>query len=251
MTKVIPWRFVNVGTVDSTQRVADEMATSGALHGQVVVATRQVMGRGRFDRSWLSPEGGLYMSLVLRPSGESDLRLLPLLGAFSVVEGITKKVGILSLVRWPNDVTITGKKVAGVIAESKFSGTGLSHVILGIGINCNFGSVSLGSLGESSTTLSDQVGAPVDVDAVRDATLESLASMYHDWEEGRAATIFADRKSWFSTTGKTVEVEMLGGGGKITCRAQEVMEDGSLVTTRADGSKLVMRGEEILRLREL
>lgn len=251
MTGTVPWRFANVGKVDSTQRIADEMARSGAPHGQVVIATEQDKGRGRFDRSWSSPEGGLYMSLVLRPSGKSDLRLLPLLGAFSVVEGITKSVGIVSLVRWPNDVTIAGKKVAGVIAESKYSGTDLSHVILGIGINCNFESESLGALAESSTTLSDQVGTPVEVDAVRDATLGSLASMYHDWEEGRAATIFADRKRWFSTTGRMVEVELLDGRGRITCKALEVMEDGSLVTIRDDESKLTIRGEEMLRLREL
>ncbi len=251
MTKTITWRLANVGRVDSTQRVADEMARSGAPQGQVVAATEQLMGRGRFDRSWSSPEGGLYMSLVLRPSKNDELGLLPLLGAFSVVEGITKTVRIVSLVRWPNDVTIAGKKVAGVIAESKYNGTGLSYVIVGIGINCNFESISLGSLAMSSTTLRDEVGAPVEVGALRDATLESLASMYDDWEEGRAARVFADRKGWFSTTGKTVEVEMLGGKGRILGRAQEVMDDGSLVVIRDNGSRMTIRGEEIQRLREL
>lgn len=251
MTKGVSWTFANVGRVDSTQRIADEMARSGAPHGRVVVATEQVMGRGRFDRSWRSPEGGLYMSLVLRPLGKGDLGLLPLLGAFSVVEGITRTLGTVSLVRWPNDVTVNGKKVAGVIAESKYSGTKLSHVILGIGINCNFESASLGALAESSTTLSDQVGAPIDIDALRAATLESLASLYRDWERGRAAKAFAERKGWFSTPGKRVELELLDGKGGMACTAQEVMDDGSLVVTRSDGSKLTIRGEEIQRLREL
>ncbi len=251
MANVISWIFTHVDKVDSTQRVADEMARSGAPQGQVVLATEQVMGRGRFDRAWYSPAGGLYMSLVLRPTRKDKLGLLPLLGAFSVVDGITKTTGIRSLVRWPNDVTIADKKVAGVIAESRYSGANLSHVILGIGINCNFRSTALGALAESTTTLNDQTGTPVDIDGVRDAVLEPLESMYRDWEDGLAAKVFADRKDRFSTVGKKVEIDLLDRRGKVVCSAREVRSDGALVTVRENGTELVVRGEEIQRLREL
>jgi BirA family biotin operon repressor/biotin-[acetyl-CoA-carboxylase] ligase len=264
MVGPIPWEFVNVGKVDSTQRVADGMAQSGAPQGRVVLATEQAMGRGRLEREWLSPKGGLYMSVVLRPTRKSKVGLLTLIGAFSVVEGMMESTGIVSLVRWPNDVTVAGKKVAGVIAESRYSGTDLSYVILGIGINCDFDPRSLGALAEYSTTLSDRLGgAPVDLDSVRDATLESFAKMYALWEEGAEGAIFDERAKWFSTVGKKVEIELLDGGDSgrtvMTCTARRVLDDGSLVVdvaTREGGDddgaeELVIRGEEIRRLKEL
>jgi BirA family transcriptional regulator, biotin operon repressor / biotin---[acetyl-CoA-carboxylase] ligase len=253
MPEAIPWKFLDVGEVDSTQRVADGMANLGAPQGLVVLATEQVMGRGRLDREWLSPRGGLYMSLVLRPARKTEVRLLPLVGAFSIVEGIAESTGIVSLVRWPNDVTIACRKAAGVIAESRYRGTDLSYVVLGIGINCNLDPASLGALAGYSTSLSDQLGATVDLDAVRDATLESFEGLYSLWEGGSEGVIFAERAALFSTVGRRVEIELLDGGVKINCRAERVTEDGSLVVTRDDddGSRLVVRGEEIRRLREI
>lgn len=191
------------------------------------------------------------MSLVLRPTRKDALGLLPLLGAFSAVEGITKTTGLAPLVRWPNDVTIAGKKVAGVIAESKYIGANLSHVIMGIGINCNFRSASLGDLADTSTTLSDQTGSPVDIDEVKDAVLGPLASRYRDWEDGLEANAIAAGGPQFSTVGRKVEIELLDGRGKVVCTAREVRSDGALVTVREDGTVLVVRGEEIQRLREL
>jgi BirA family transcriptional regulator, biotin operon repressor / biotin---[acetyl-CoA-carboxylase] ligase len=252
MAEPVSWKFVDAGEVDSTQRVADGMAQLGAPQGLVVLATEQVMGRGRLDREWLSPRGGLYMSLVLRPARKTEVGLLPLIGAFSIVEGIAESTGIVSLVRWPNDVTISGRKAAGVIAESRYSGADLSYVVLGIGINCNLDPASLGSLAEYSTSLSDQLGATVDLDAVRDATLESFAGLYSLWEGGSEGVIFAERAALFSTVGGRVEIELLDGGVRISGLAEEVTDDGSLVVTRDDdGSRLVVRGEEIRRLREI
>jgi BirA family transcriptional regulator, biotin operon repressor / biotin---[acetyl-CoA-carboxylase] ligase len=251
MVGSVSWTFRNLGTVTSTQQLADEMAQSGAPQGQVVMATEQILGIGRLGREWRSPPGGLYMSLVLRPVRTSEMQLLPLMGAFSIVEGIRKATGIVSLVRWPNDVTIEGKKVAGVIAETKYQGPVVSHVIVGMGINCNFSAESLGALALNSTTLSDHLGTPVDLDNLRDTTLQSFGMMYSRWENNSDKEIFAERAGWFSTLGKKVEIEMLAGGAKIICTAQRVLEDGSLIATDEQGRPLTIRGEDIQRLREL
>lgn len=174
-----------------------------------------------------------------------------MLGAFSVVDGIAKNTHVRSLVRWPNDVTIAGKKVAGLIAESKYSGSKLSHTTLGIGVNCNFRSTELGVLADVSTTLFDQTEITVDIDEMRSAILESLASMYDDWEKGLEAKILTHRNRQFSTVGKKVEIELLREGGKVVCSAREVRSDGALLVVREDGTELVVRGEDIQRLREL
>jgi len=251
MGETLSWTFENLSKVTSTQDLADEMAQSGAPQGQVVLATEQALGIGRLGREWRSPRGGLYMSLVLRPVRTSQIQLLPLIGAFAIVEGISVTTGIISLVRWPNDVTIEGRKVAGVIAEAKYQGSAISHVIVGIGINCNFSAESLGTLADYSTTLSDHLGTSVELDDLRDRTLESFGTMYSRWENNSDKEIMNERTECFSILGKRVEIELLEGGARIVCTAQKVSEDGSLVTTADDGRTLIVRGEDLQRLSEL
>ena len=245
----IAWSLREVGKTESTQRVADELARRGAAEGVVVLAEEQAVGRGRYERRWLSPPGGIYMSLVLRPQRPAALQLLPMLGSLAIIDGIRRETGAETLMRWPNDVILRGKKVAGVIAEASYRGGTLSHVVLGMGINCNFRAEVLGDLAGSSTTLMDHLGAAVDAPRLRDAVLSSFGSLYLGWSEGRAATQIAERKGWISTVGKRVEVRR-SDGSVVVCRATGVEEDGSLVV-ELDGGEVVLRAEDIERLREL
>ena len=100
------------------------------------------------------------MSLILRPKRPTGLQLLPIIASFAIMEGIEQETGVVTFMRWPNDVMLQGKKVAGVIAEASYRGETLSHVVVGMGINCNFRAESLGELASSSTTLMDYMGRP-------------------------------------------------------------------------------------------
>jgi len=102
-----------LAVTSSTQDVAKDMADRGAPEGSAVIAGRQKSGRGRLGRSWLSPEGGLATSIVLRP-GASALPILPAVCALAVFHTL-KEMGIQADIKWPNDIMIGGRKVSGIL----------------------------------------------------------------------------------------------------------------------------------------
>jgi BirA family biotin operon repressor/biotin-[acetyl-CoA-carboxylase] ligase len=124
-------------TVGSTNEVASELARRGAAHGTLVVAEEQSAGRGRAGRAWLTPPGSaLALSLVLRPGKLSPGAAggLSALGALAVAEAIDAQGGGAQI-KWPNDVLLDGRKVAGVLVESSWVGEVLDHAVIGIGVN--------------------------------------------------------------------------------------------------------------------
>jgi BirA family biotin operon repressor/biotin-[acetyl-CoA-carboxylase] ligase len=113
---------------------AARLAEDGAEEGTVVVAETQTASRGRMGRTWLSQPGNLYLSVVLRPSLQA-LPFLTSLGAAAVVRAIRQAAGLEPRLKWPNDVLLSGRKVAGVLVETALHGDQVRHAILGIGIN--------------------------------------------------------------------------------------------------------------------
>ncbi|HET6610538.1 MAG TPA: biotin--[acetyl-CoA-carboxylase] ligase [Kofleriaceae bacterium] len=126
----------DLDTVASTQLEALALARAGAAHGTVVTARRQQAGRGRRDRVWSSPPGGLYFSCVLRPAVTPD-RIPPIsLAAGIAVCDLVRSLGVTGAqLKWPNDVLVGRAKVAGILAEATARGGAIEWVILGIGIN--------------------------------------------------------------------------------------------------------------------
>ena len=134
-----PWTdgiFLDV--TDSTNRVALEMAESGAPHGTVVVADAQTAGRGRMGRRWESPAGkNLYVSLLLRPSVPTvDAPSLALVAGVALADAV-EAVGVPAALKWPNDLYCGGRKAAGILAEMASDPGGVRHVVIGVGINVN------------------------------------------------------------------------------------------------------------------
>jgi len=128
-------------TTASTNADARALAVAGAPHGSLVVAETQTAGRGRHDRPWLSPPGqGIYATLLLRPSGlpAAQSPLLTLLAAVAAAEAITRTIpGLKPSIKWPNDILIGGRKVAGILAEMADGTAAAPCILLGIGINVN------------------------------------------------------------------------------------------------------------------
>lgn len=131
-------KFHHYARLNSTQTKAEELAKLGAPEGTVVLATMQLAGRGRWGRAWLSPRGGLWVSMVLRPKlSAHHVQLLGLAMALSIVNALTKRFGLKAGIRWPNDVIVKEKKIAGILVEASFEGDRVEHVILGLGVNVN------------------------------------------------------------------------------------------------------------------
>lgn len=124
--------------VDSTMNLARQLAGSGSPHLTVVVADRQTSGRGRLQRSWQSAEGGLYFSMVLRP--EMPPREAPLVNlavALEVVASLQACCGIAAAVKWPNDVLVGERKIAGILSQMEMEGESLTFLNIGVGVNLN------------------------------------------------------------------------------------------------------------------
>lgn len=124
---------------DSTNSEARRQAEKGALDGTLVVAERQTAGKGRRGRHWTSPAGtGIWMSLILKPKLEpSCAPMLTLLAGLAVSVGIEDYCGLKSQIKWPNDLTLEGKKICGILTEMSADMEMIQYVVVGIGINVN------------------------------------------------------------------------------------------------------------------
>ncbi len=125
--------------VDSTNTAAKKAAENGAVHGTLVVSERQTGGKGRRGRAWDSPrETGIFMTLILRPNmAPVHASMLTLVAALAVADGIRECTGAESLIKWPNDIVMSGKKVCGILTEMSADPDCINYVAVGIGINVN------------------------------------------------------------------------------------------------------------------
>ena len=124
--------------VTSTNDVAKELAIKGAKEGTTVIAETQSRGRGRLGRKWVSPEGGIWFSIILRPKVDpEDALKLTLIAAAVVAKVIDDMFKLKAEVKWPNDIIINGKKVCGILTEMITKGNMVDFVVIGVGINAN------------------------------------------------------------------------------------------------------------------
>ncbi len=126
-------------SIDSTNNRAKEMAARGAAEGVLVIAEEQAQGRGRLDRPWFSPGGeNIYASFILRPSlPPSTASRMVLLTAVAAAEALMETTGLLATLKWPNDILVDGKKIAGILLEMSVEMDAIDYMIVGLGINVN------------------------------------------------------------------------------------------------------------------
>ncbi|MGH9128372.1 MAG: biotin--[acetyl-CoA-carboxylase] ligase [Acidimicrobiales bacterium] len=190
-------------SVGSTNAEAMALADQGATEGLVVVADHQVAGRGRLGRSWVDPPGaGLLVSVLLRPSlGPEDLHLATAVLALAAADACRATAGVEPGLKWPNDLLLGGKKLAGILAEAN-----AGAVVVGTGINVNWPPGS--GLPPGATSLNRHAGADVDRARLLVAMLESLEARRGALDEpaGRAAQ-GAEYRRRCVTLGQRVRVE--------------------------------------------
>jgi len=162
----------------STNDEAARLARAGAKHGTVVIAERQTAGRGRDGHTWTSPAGGLYLSAVLRPALPLvDVPPMTLAIGIGVCEA-ARQAGAASVLKWPNDVLVGGKKLAGVLVEAQSQGGKLDSVIVGIGVNLS------NEVPDVGISLAQARGVAVD----RDVFIGSLLAAVERWVDRYVAS---------------------------------------------------------------
>ncbi len=135
-TKTLGQQAYYFESVDSTQSQALKMAKESENEGTIIIAEKQTLGRGRSGRKWISPKGGLWFSIILHPKFNiSNMTLFPIASSLALSNAIKKTCKISTELKWPNDLTIKGKKLAGMLVDASFESNKIENLILGVGIN--------------------------------------------------------------------------------------------------------------------
>ena len=244
------WRDIRwLAETDSTQRVARELGRAGVPEGTVVIAEAQTAGRGRLGRTWHSPRGvNLYCSIVLRPPlPPAAVPQVALVAGVAVAAALAEIPGVGPRVKWPNDVLIDGRKVAGILTEMEAEVERVHHVILGIGVNLNAPRAAFPpELRERATSLFLATGRRVDRAAVTGRLLAALEARYGRFLEGGFEAVRAEWESYSCLTG--TDVRVASAEGEMAGRVLGLDADGALMLARPDGtSTRIVAGEVTVR----
>ena len=236
--------------ISSTNLKAQELARQGETEGTLVLARQQTRGRGRFNRIWESPPGGLYLSLILRPSMPPEkTTLLPLIAALAVAETITS-YQLQVAIKWPNDVRINKKKTAGILLESETNGSRIDFLILGVGINLNTKNRHFPQeLRKNITSLAQELGTTIEPERFLKELIIRLDQQITRFYQGKTKEILADWKHRSDTLGK--QVKILTSQGEITGKAVDVDPSGFLIVASDKGERNVITAGDCLYLDEL
>ncbi len=234
--------------VDSTNAALLRLIKEGAVEGTVVVADAQTRGRGRIGKSWFSPPGvNLHLSVLLNPPIQiGEARLLTLIGSLAIADAI-ETYGVKAQVKWPNDVLVTDKKIAGVLAEVQARDGRVAHLILGMGVNVNIDRASMDRLfadaAAGATSLREALGREVDRSAFAALVLERLEKHYFDFLSAGKRPVL---KEWRSRSFLGRRVSVREEDMHVEGVAMDLDEEECLLVTLDDGSSVRVREGEVI-----
>jgi BirA family biotin operon repressor/biotin-[acetyl-CoA-carboxylase] ligase len=217
--------------IGSTNRRARELATAGRST-VAVLADEQTGGRGRLDREFSSPSGGIWLSLLCRPDiAPREAPIYTLAGAVATAETL-RGVGVDAGIKWPNDVLVDGRKIVGILTEMQGEADRISWIIVGIGINAN---IDVDRVPETATTIREQVG---DID--RSALTRRIIERFEELRS-TPAEVMSNWRELSATLGQRVRVET--PNETIVGDATDIEFPGTLVVATADGECRISAGD--------
>ncbi|HZE97339.1 MAG TPA: biotin--[acetyl-CoA-carboxylase] ligase [Planctomycetota bacterium] len=236
-TRVVGRKIVCVDACESTNDLAWKEALAGAADGTAIFAEEQKKGRGRFGRVWTAPRGkGLLCSIVLRP--EIDADRVPLMTAMAALAA-ADVVGPAARIRFPNDVMVDGKKIAGILVEARFISSRPDVFIVGVGLNVN-GHPE----GMNATSLGETVSRP--------ATARALLEALDEWYGRLPGTLRDYRKSWRDRSfilGRRVRIRQNGKAASGVVEEVDVLD--GIVLRLDSGHPRTIRSEHVEHLEVL
>jgi BirA family biotin operon repressor/biotin-[acetyl-CoA-carboxylase] ligase len=239
------------GVVESTNDLALRAGDRGEPEGLCVVADRQAAGRGRRGRSWVSLPGvGLYASILLRPSVPAErVALVTLAAGLAAADAIRAASGVTGRLKWPNDVLLDGRKVAGVLTEGATIGGTVAHVVVGIGINVNHGQDDFPpELRGQATSLFLATGSHPDRAVLAAGLFDAMDRWYAALCTGEVARIVVAARSSSAILGRPISV--MAGDATWDGVAVDLDADGALLVRDPSGTMRRLVSEEV-SVREL
>jgi BirA family biotin operon repressor/biotin-[acetyl-CoA-carboxylase] ligase len=231
-TAIVGRNILYYRTLPSTMDFAKRLAKEGIGEGVVVLCDEQTEGRGRQGRKWFAASSSsILMSIVFRPALK-QLPQLNMLASLAIVLTIEKVAGTKSTIKWPNDVLIDGKKIAGILMENAFEGAALQAAIVGVGLNISLDVSAYPEISSIATSLSAKDGRDFNRDDILRTLLQEMDTLYQAVR--RNDDVYHRWLSYVETLGKTVRIK--SGQSVEEGLAQSIGPDGSLTLRRADGS---------------
>lgn len=232
--------------VGSTNTFALQWADEGAPEGALVVTDHQTGGRGRRGRAWVSePGAALQFSLVLRPKvAVQRVPLVTTIAGVACAEGIESACGVPTCIKWPNDITAHGRKLAGILVEGRFPAASAPTVVVGIGINTGWAKGVPQEIAERATSIAAEMDAPAPPRAALLArVVKRLEERYRALDDDAALRDLLESASERSEVlGREVEVHFVDGTS-LSGRADRLLESGALVIASGDSERAVESGE--------
>ena len=248
-TKIIGQQAYYFDTIDSTQNQALKMADDTSHDGSVIVASKQTGGRGRAGRKWISPKGGIWISIILQPKFDISITtLFPIASALALSIAIEKTFSIKPELKWPNDLTIKGKKVAGMLVDVSLESNRIENLVLGVGINfdVNVKQIEKSLKGTPNfygvATLNGQKKKVKSIQLVQTFLVE-LEKIYKSLNAKKTKRIIFEWTSRSSTIGKNVELNT--ADTKIKGKAIRIDKDGALVVLENNKEHRIIAGDII------
>ncbi|AJA91944.1 biotin--[acetyl-CoA-carboxylase] ligase [Candidatus Nitrosopelagicus brevis] len=249
-TKLIGKRVYYFEEIDSTQNFAQNIAADKKENGTIIIAEKQTSGRGRLDRKWTSPKGGIWFSLIIHPKFDvSSSTLIPILSAVALSKSIKSVLDIETEVKWPNDITMNGKKVAGVLVDASFQTNSIDYLILGIGINFDIDAKKLEKrltktpnfYGIDSLRGKENKTPPKTL--LKEFLLQFEKNLFQ-LDKGEKSTIVKEWTKRAAGIGKKITINT--SNGKISGISQGIDNDGALKIKTKNETKKIYVGDVVL-----
>lgn len=239
-----------LSSVTSTNDAAMELAQKGLIEGTVIVADTQTHGRGRLRRTWHSPKGvSLYFTVILRPGIKiSAAPFITLMAAVAVVQTIREFTSTKAAIKWPNDILVNGRKLGGILTETKICGGYINVATLGIGLNVNLDITVLPvELRRLATSLFYETGEQISRFWLLDKILQSLETWYRILLSQKYTHLIQSWKSLNITLGRQVRVET--GYNTITGKAIDIGKSGELIVQTDRGNIVTIVAADVSHCR--
>jgi BirA family biotin operon repressor/biotin-[acetyl-CoA-carboxylase] ligase len=243
--------IVYLETVDSTNRLAKELASAGTTEGTIVITEEQTAGRGRRGRSWLSPgRANLTFSILLRPALDVDkVFSITMILVLACLEAVKKRTGLSCMIKWPNDLYARGKKLAGILTEFAARDRRVEWVVLGLGLNVNWYPIEGKTISRLATSIQAEIGKTVSRNELLVEILIQFEAYYDDLLLGRIEKLYERWNHFSLVLGKQVVIET--DQMKVTGKALRIDQNGALIIQDGEGKeRKIIHGDVSLRLEE-
>ena len=244
-TKFLGKRVYYFDSTDSTQNFAMEIASNDKENGTVIISKKQTVGRGRMKRKWKSPTGGIWMSIIIHPKFDvSYTTLVPIATSLALCMAIEKILKIKPELKWPNDVTLKGKKVAGVLVDTSIISNEIENMVLGIGINFKIKPHELASTikktpnfyGVTTLVKKNEKALPL-----VQQFLYELENVFQLINSRRIKKIKSEWTKRSSTIGRNVSI--ITSEGNVNGKAVKIDSDGALIISKGKKAERILVGD--------